>query len=135
MDWILTIGGVVATVMSVVTPYAIYILQRRRDETQQARPQPGRQAERTDACLEHQRRKVLELLNHKTRTQPRIETLAKAFPELTLEGMRELLRSVDAEVLMRKDGSERWLLRQNYIDFINQHREAEGRKQWHPEPS
>lgn len=130
MDWITANGAIVAALISSATAYTIFVLGRR-----QAQAAEQSRETRVDPGLAHQRRKALALLNHKTRMEHRIETLAKAFPELTREKTRELLRSVGAEPFIRKDGSESWFLSTNQPAIINRRRKAEGRKPWPLDPN
>ena len=133
MEWLSEHMIMIATVMTAASPYVIWGLKDRRER---ATLEEQREADRSlpEAIRrQNQRERASEMLKHGTQIERRFETLERAFPDLTAEEVRLLLREVGGQTLTRKDGSgEWWHLRSRRLEIINQHRARKGRALYSP---
>ena len=132
MEWLSEHMIMIATVMTAASPYVIWGLKDRRERATLAEQ---READRSlPEAIRHQnqRERASEMLKHGTQIERRFETLERAFPDLTAEAVRLLLREVGGQTLTRKDGSEWWHHRSRRLEIINRHRTRNGRPLYAP---
>ncbi|MAJ59700.1 MAG: hypothetical protein CBC48_06750 [bacterium TMED88] len=132
MNWLGEHIIMIATVMAAASSYVIHGLDSRRDR---AKLEEQREAARSlpeAARRQHQQEQALEMLIHGTQMERRFETIYQAFPELTAQEARLLLREVGGQTLTRKDGSEWWHHRSRRLEIINRHRGRKGRPLYTP---
>ena len=130
MDWLVS-NGLIGAALITGSVSLIHLFWKQRGEDARAKRQ---REESKDPFLASQKEKARALLNHKTRIEHRIETLARSFPELTKSMTRRLLRTVGAEPFRRRNGVETWYLKEHHAALINRRRakEAKQREPWQP---
>jgi D-alanyl-D-alanine dipeptidase len=132
MEWLSEHLIMIATVMAAASSYVIYGLESRRERAKQEEQREAARALPEAKLRQHQQEQALEMLIHVTQMERRFETIYEAFPELTAEEVRLLLREVGGQTLTRKDGSEWWHHRSRRLEIINRHRVRKGRPLYAP---
>ena len=106
MEWLSEHMIMIATVMTAASPYVIWGLKDRRERATLAEQREADRSLPEAIRRQNQRERASEMLKHGTQIERRFETLERAFPDLTAEEVRLLLREVGGQTLTRKDGSE-----------------------------